>query len=118
VSRACRFTAIGSVLVSMTRCGRTRRSGERRSRLPQGVGRRQRADDDVGARAEVASVRRDLASGAAMILASPSDNVVADHAVASLHQVGGNRRAHDAETDDADCRLLHQERCEWLRADG
>jgi hypothetical protein len=50
-----------------------------------------------------------------MMLAPRSKQVEPDDAVASPHQAGSDRRAHDAEPDYAYCSgLLHQERCEWL----
>ena len=93
------FTAIGSVLVSIT-IAAAARSRRVRRRLQQRLRRRQRADDDAGPRRRRrGSSPRPRPAGAAVIAAALREHVVADHAIAGPHQVRRHRRTHDAEAD-------------------
>ena len=105
-------------------------SGERRTRLLLHVDR-QRArldDDDLAAElrelgcnldqriradgsdvmmiAAASATPRDVVGRLPAVAPEPTrrfrQHVVADHAIAGAHEIGGHRRSHDAETDDAD----------------
>ena len=65
---------------------------------------RQHGDDDVGAARRLRRAARRLHAGGRQRLHGTGIDVVADDAMAGLHQVGRHRRAHVAQADEADRR--------------
>jgi hypothetical protein len=86
----------GRVTPGSNAVGVRRRHGELRSDLQQRFWRRQRADDDGGARGDIAAVARHFPTGLAMIPAAPREQVVSNDAVPGPHEIRGHGRAHDA----------------------
>ena len=101
VARACSFTSIGSVLVSMTITLRPNCASSFATWISAAADGSDVMIDRAPhppRRARPSAVRRRRASAGGC---APGSEVIADDAEAAAHEVGRHRRSHDAETDHA-----------------